>query len=314
MKKVMRRISGGLARSSMKLLGFVAERVVPIVIGIIVVGGGTAVFASLDSPAAPTAPAAQSYTLGDICSRLATGATGVLASTFDEPPSGVSDTMCSLTELLATAPAVDDATCAGVGDVLSGNTYWGLCSGGGWGLLTGTATSLGAISPVAATGQNVCYDASGNVISCTGTGQDGDYQLGDTTSPRFTDNADGTVTDNLMGLIWLKNANCYGTRNWTTALTDANGLASGSCSLSDGSVAGDWRLPNIRELASLIDYQTDPAPRIPTGHPFTSVVSSLYWSSSSYSTSLANAWSVSFSTGNVNGNNKAAGIYVWPVR
>jgi hypothetical protein len=27
-------------------------------------------------------------------------------------------------------------------------------------------------------------------------------------NPRFTDNSDGTVTDNLTGLIWLKNANC----------------------------------------------------------------------------------------------------------
>ena len=29
-------------------------------------------------------------------------------------------------------------------------------------------------------------------------------------NPRFTDNGNGTVTDNLTGLIWLKNANCFG--------------------------------------------------------------------------------------------------------
>ena len=46
-------------------------------------------------------------------------------------------------------------------------------------------------------------------------------------NPRFTDNSDGTVTDNLTGLIWLKDANCFGDRTWISALSDANGLASG---------------------------------------------------------------------------------------
>ena len=73
-------------------------------------------------------------------------------------------------------------------------------------------------------------------------------------SPRFTDNGNGTVTDNLTGLIWLKNASCYGQMPWTNALNVANALASGSCGLTDGSIAGAWRLPNVREMQSLIDY------------------------------------------------------------
>ena len=86
------------------------------------------------------------------------------------------------------------------------------------------------------------------VIPCVGTGQDGDWQKGVAwPNPRFTDNGNGTVTDNLTGLTWLKNANCYGTRVWATALTDANTLNSGECGLTDGSVEGDWRLPNVRE-------------------------------------------------------------------
>ncbi|MCA1806837.1 MAG: DUF1566 domain-containing protein, partial [Actinobacteria bacterium] len=155
---------------------------------------------------------------------------------------------------------------------------------------------------------------SGNVITCAGTGQDGEYQLGDTASPRFTDNSDGTVTDNLTGLIWLQNANCYGTKVWETALTDANTLASGSCGLSDGSSAGDWRLPNVNELRSLIDYQVSSAPRIPSGHPFSIVQSSNYWSSTSYRPSLSGAWRVSFNSGSVNGNGKTSFGYVWPVQ
>jgi hypothetical protein len=95
------------------------------------------------------------------------------------------------------------------------------------------------------TGQTVTY----------ATGDDGDLQKGTSwPNPRFTDNGDGTVTDNLTGLIWLKNANCFGDRTWADALTDSGGLADGSCALTDGSSAGDWHLPNVRELHSLISY------------------------------------------------------------
>lgn len=92
------------------------------------------------------------------------------------------------------------------------------------------------------TGQTTCYDTAGAVIPCAGTGQDGDELQGVAwPSPRFTDNGNGTVTDNLTGLIWLKNANCFGLRNLTNALTDANTLNSGECGLSDSSVERDWR-------------------------------------------------------------------------
>ncbi len=92
-------------------------------------------------------------------------------------------------------------------------------------------------------------------------GDDGDLQMGVAwPDPRFTDNEDGTVTDNLTGLLWLKDANCFGGRSWANALSDANGLADGGCGLSDGSLAGDWRLPNVKELQSLIHYGVhDPA-------------------------------------------------------
>ncbi len=38
------------------------------------------------------------------------------------------------------------------------------------------------------------------------------------------------------------------------ALTESNTLNSGECGLTDGSDVGDWRLPNVKELQSLIDY------------------------------------------------------------
>ena len=107
---------------------------------------------------------------------------------------------------------------------------------------------------------------------------------------RFTDNSDGTVTDNLTGLIWLKNANCFGLRTWNNALSDCNGLADGMCGLTDGSIAGDWRLSNRTELLSLIhDGYYRPAisntagtAQWTEGDPFTNVQSEEYWSSTTY--------------------------------
>jgi hypothetical protein len=153
------------------------------------------------------------------------------------------------------------------------------------------------------------------------TGDDGDLQKGVAwPDPRFTDNGDGTVTDNLTGLIWLQNANCFGVDSWSTALDDANALNSGECGLSDGSSEGDWRLPNVRELQSLLHYGVhDPA--VPNtvgtgqwseGDPFIGVQSDYYWSSTTFTTT--DAWRVYLGNGYVNGSYKPSDNCVWPVR
>ena len=55
------------------------------------------------------------------------------------------------------------------------------------------------------TGQTYSYAA----------GDDGDLQQGVTwPDPRFRDNSDGTITDYLTGLMWLKDANCFGSMSW----------------------------------------------------------------------------------------------------
>ena len=176
---------------------------------------------------------------------------------------------------------------------------------------------LGApVIGVAKTGQTGCWDGSGNPISCAGTGQDGALQRGVSVSPRFTDNADGTVKDNLTGLIWLKNANCFGLWTWTQALSAANTLQSPNvtCGLTDGSAAGAWRLPNLRELHSLIDFgQFNPA--FPVSHPFSGVQSNYYWSSTTLPFNPGSAWNVSLANGYVSNGGKFTNAgYVWPVR
>ncbi len=158
------------------------------------------------------------------------------------------------------------------------------------------------------TGQTTCYDSSGNVISCTGTGQDGDIKAGVTwPSPRFT--VDGTgncVTDNLTGLMWTKDANLpAGKKTWQQALDYANGLT--LCGYSD------WRLPNKKELRSLIDYSRY-SPALSSGHPFTNVQSDDYWLSTTSAIDTSRAWVVVMSSGGVDGSPKDSGRYVWPAR
>jgi hypothetical protein len=196
-----------------------------------------------------------------------------------------------------------------------------------------TAQAAGTIQ-LPATGQTSCWDQSGNVLtSCAGTGQDGDVPRGAVWPvPRFTENLnslggpDGTVTDNLTGLIWLKNANCTdivgnidklgGRLAWQDALTWSNALASGACGLSDGSAVGAWRLPNRTELESLINLQeTDSSVwlNLPN-QKFSNVQSAFYWSSSTYALNTFYAWYVYMYGGDVNPNVKTDNYYVWPVR
>ena len=185
-------------------------------------------------------------------------------------------------------------------------------------------------APVPQTGQTICYTDVGQEIDCADTGQDGDFQAGvEWPVPRFTDNGDGTVTDNLTGLVWLKNANCDGQKNWYDALTFCNTLSHMSCGLSDSSAAGDWRLPNANELHSLIHYGVhDPA--LPDtsgmgqwseGDPFTGVLCAVtgcaygrYWSSTSTAGSPASGMFVYLGGGWVERTAKDAEFSVWPVR
>jgi hypothetical protein len=85
--------------------------------------------------------------------------------------------------------------------------------------------------------------------------------------PRFTDNVDGTVTDNLTGLIWLQDATCLKPQIWGEVLNTVDALADGQCGLTDGSEPGDWSVPNIREFESLTHFDRW-CPAIPLINPF----------------------------------------------
>ncbi len=167
------------------------------------------------------------------------------------------------------------------------------------------ASAWAAMALVPQTGQTTSY----------APGDDGDNPQGvPWPNPRFSDNSNGTITDNLTGLVWLKNANCYGTSTWAGAISSANGLKSGACGLTDSSKAGDWRLPNRKELKSLISRQQANNATWLVSLGFSNVQADYYWSSSTYASNTDGAWGVSMFTGYVSNGNKATNYDVWPVR
>jgi len=151
------------------------------------------------------------------------------------------------------------------------------------------------------TGQTTSYE----------TGDDGDLQMGVVwPSTRFTDNGDGTITDNLTGLMWDRNGNRPGAaRTWVQVLSDCNGLSLGGHS--------DWRLPNRKELMSLLNYEesdtADWLNNYPTHH-FSGVLNNRYWPSTTYAPNTSRAWSVYMGRGGLMSQVKTYNYYALAVR
>lgn len=102
----------------------------------------------------------------------------------------------------------------------------------------------------------------------------------------YTDNGDGTVTDSITGLVWQQVDDGV-TRTWEEALTHCEDMALGDKT--------DWRLPNVLELQSLVDYSR----YNPTIDPIYQCRSAAYWSSSTVVSSIphTHAWIVGFAGG-----------------
>ena len=134
-------------------------------------------------------------------------------------------------------------------------------------------------------------------------------------SERFTDNGDGTITDNRTRLMWTKDAgtptvsSCAGgIKNWQEALDYI------ACLNSINHLGySDWKLPGVKELISLVDYSRF-GPPLPLSHSFLNVQSYVYWSSSSDAGGTNVAWVVYMWVGYVYDFSKTCNYYVWPVR
>ncbi|MDD5759716.1 MAG: DUF1566 domain-containing protein [Desulfobulbaceae bacterium] len=189
---------------------------------------------------------------------------------------------------------------------------FGLLEGLAWGAppyALAAETTLPPLTPppiaLPRTGQISTYDQTGSIIDFHGSGQDGEYQRGTVwPEPRFIINPDGTVSDSLTGLMWLKNGNCFGDLPWPAAVKIVPEFNQGKA-MCPGARTDyqDWFLPDLNQLASLIDAQAEiPIDQLKLAG-FTDLQSTLYWSATAYKGSL-NAWGVDFRNGAIDLRNK----------
>lgn len=174
------------------------------------------------------------------------------------------------------------------------------------------------------TGQKACWDTAGSKVRCAGKGHDGELRKGKQRG--YVDNGDGTITDTGTGLMWEKLDDSGGIHDkdtfytWTTAVTQKIAtLNTPPC------FAGycNWRLPNINELRSLVDYGR--VPPIPPAFNESCVAGCTiatcsctrifgYWSSTTFDLYPDQAWIVYLTVGYTAPVAKAAGDHVRAVR
>ncbi len=192
------------------------------------------------------------------------------------------------------------------------------CGGGGGGGQQFPPTIAPAIN-LPKTGQVISYDTN------TVKRDDGALQMGVAwPDPRFSVASSGTgtvVTDQLTGLMWPSDA---GTPTFTGASSTCTGgtmtwqgaLNYVAC-LNANNYLGynDWRLPNRKELWSLVHKgQVSNVAWLGTMGFSNLLLSTSYWSSTSYAGTTAAAWCVSFYYGVLDYDVKSSALYVWPVR
>ena len=136
----------------------------------------------------------------------------------------------------------------------------------------------------------------------------GDGQTGAPLS--YTDNGDGTFTDDNTGLMWEIKTNDGSIHDVNNTYTWAASGFLGTLNTTWFAGYSDWRLPTVKELQSLADYRTvTPAASVPG-----ETASWYYWSSTSRAINEDYAWDVNFLSGFVSYYDKGAEFYVRAVR
>ena len=146
----------------------------------------------------------------------------------------------------------------------------------------------------------------GNAYSFLGK-DNGDYVRavrGEQSASVYKDNSDGTVTDTTTGLMWQQ-ATSGNAMNWQDALSYCHNLNLGGHT--------DWRLPNFKELQSLVDYSID-NPSVNTAYFPKTVTYPPYWSATTDEVGAWAAWAVNFGEGTNTNFYKSSDLSVRAVR
>lgn len=164
-------------------------------------------------------------------------------------------------------------------------------------------------SPILSTGLTRCYNQNGESIDCRGSGQDGEFLTGiGWPAKRFEQVSNYLVRDMATGLIWSKNS-CPSEYplNWQEGLSFIEQV-----NKEELYGRNDWRMPNRRELRSLIDHSAK-NPALTAGHPFDNIFLGWYWTSTTAAIAPRYAWHVHLEGGRMFYGNKDGYYWVWPV-
>lgn len=138
---------------------------------------------------------------------------------------------------------------------------------------------------------------------------------------RFIKMGNGTVWDRRTDLVWLDGP--HSATSYDIALSLAQSLCNGVNGISDGSVAGDWRIPTSQEWEAFVDSNyVDPAlcnadcdSQWSEGNAFSSVPPVIYWSSTFAPGSFVKVITLDMSTGSTGTSHMwQPSLWLWPVR
>ena len=187
------------------------------------------------------------------------GSTAVLSSVTDVSPTFIADSVGSYTLMLT----VNDGSLRDADSMMI------------------TVISLPEPSTLKKTGQTTTYADY----------DDGDYQIG-IPHAYVRDDVNGTVTDNVTGLMWQDDIWAqYTNKSWSEAFTYCSTLSLG--------IYDDWRFPTLSELNSIVDYgRAEPS----IDPVFVNTATYYYWSATTAAADTTHAWYISFSDGSATYN------------
>jgi len=211
------------------------------------------------------------------------------------------------------------AACPTSGDLPAVQAVLADCAAQTGALLAGGAPACRRLT---STGQTGCWDQAGAAIPCAGSGQDGEVQAG--AALAYTDNGDGTITDLATGLMWEKKGDDGGIHDRDQRWNWQGGFDQFVAQLNADGFAGydDWRVPNVKELQSIVNYGVASPSVDPAFHhdcaPGCAVTAcsctllEFYWTSTSHVLGAGLARLVNFEVGSVVIGAKVQGLF--PVR